>query len=108
MPSAYLAMVNHAWASEVVERAAGMIVGASRVDAHPAPTMGAEDFAFFTRAVPGALWRLGLCPPGRADVPKLHQPDFDFPDSAIPIGVAMHCTIAQDVLSTGLPDGAWG
>lgn len=50
------------------------------------PLMGSEDFAFFLEKIPaGGIFRLGVGNgPGRV----LHNPMFDFPDEALPVGVA--------------------
>ena len=51
-------------------------------------SLGGEDFAWYLRRVPGALARLGVCPP---DVPEkarmdLHQGRFDADERAIAVG----------------------
>lgn len=98
----YPTLVNDPGAAGLVQRVASRLAGADNVIDAPPPTMGGEDFAFFARAVPAAFWRLGLRPAGVDSFPKLHQPDFDFPDEAIPAGVEMHCEIARAFLETGL------
>ena len=47
--------------------------------------MGAEDFARFTEAVPGALLRLGARPPGR-DV-DLHSSAFQVDEGSLETGL---------------------
>ena len=37
---------------------------------------------------------LGLCPQGAASCPTIHQPDFDFNDDALPIGIEMMVELA--------------
>ena len=50
------------------------------------PLMGSEDFAFFLEKLPkGGIFRLGV---GNAPGRVLHNALFDFPDEAIPVGVA--------------------
>jgi amidohydrolase len=70
-------------------------VGAGRVQRIEHPTMGAEDFSFYGRHVPACFFLLGLKPPEAAHYPALHQPDFDFNDQAIPLGVEMMCRLAR-------------
>lgn len=98
----YPPLVNDVAAAKLVQSVAGEVVGSQNVLAEPAPTLGAEDFAFYAQAVPSTMWLLGLRPPNSVDYAKLHQPNFDFPDSVIPTAVAMHCRIAQRFLATGL------
>jgi amidohydrolase len=93
----YPVTYNHADAADYVRHVATETAGnvpeiqASEVP----PTMAAEDFAFYGAHIPAAFWFLGLRPPGQDRYPKLHQPDFDFPDAVIPTGIRMHCEIAR-------------
>lgn len=51
-------------------------------------SMGSEDFGYMTQAAPGAMFHLGVRPPGAA--PRyLHTSTFDVDEDALPIGVAM-------------------
>lgn len=57
-------------------------------------SMGFEDFAYMTRAVPGAMVMLGTKDP--AGEPRYaHHPEFDIDESALPIGAAL---LAQTAL----------
>ncbi|MFQ5590687.1 MAG: M20 family metallopeptidase [Phycisphaerae bacterium] len=98
----YPALVNDAAATNLVQAAARDVVGDCKLSTVPAPTMGAEDFAYYAQAVPSTMWLMGLRPPGCDDCPKLHQASFDFRDEVIPAAVAMHCRIVQRFLGEGL------
>lgn len=50
------------------------------------PVMGGEDFAFFSREVPGFYFRLGTTDPEHGSG-GLHTPTFRGDDDAIPIGI---------------------
>ena len=66
--------------------AAREVLGADNVVQLERPLMGSEDFAFFLEKIPtGGIFRLGV---GNAPGRVLHNPKFDFPDEAIPVGVA--------------------
>lgn len=54
-----------------------------------------EDFGLFTKKYPGALFGLGA----GENTPALHNPDYDFPDGIIPVGVRMFYEIIQKVTS---------
>jgi amidohydrolase len=69
-------------------------VGGSRVQVLDAPTMGGEDFSFYGRHVPACFFFLGLRPEGVERVAGLHQPEFDFNDEAIPLGVRLLVALA--------------
>ncbi len=51
------------------------------------PTMGAEDFAFFTQARPGAIARIGCRNKETGITFPLHSPYFDIDERALDIGV---------------------
>jgi amidohydrolase len=51
-------------------------------------TFGAEDFAYMTAKVPGAMFRLGVKPPTGA-FGGLHEATFDLDEDALPFGAAM-------------------
>lgn len=55
------------------------------------PTLGGEDFAFITNAVPGALLFLGA---GTKGALGLHNEGFNIDEAVIPIGAAVHSHLA--------------
>ncbi len=64
------------------------LLGKDRVQWLP-PTMGSEDFAFFTRERPGAIVRFGCRNTARNIVAPLHSPYFDIDESVLDIGVQL-------------------
>jgi metal-dependent amidase/aminoacylase/carboxypeptidase family protein len=56
--------------------------------------MGGEDFAYYGRHLPACFFLLGLRPRGAASYPALHQPEFDFNDDALAVGIEMMCRLA--------------
>jgi amidohydrolase len=65
-------------------------------------SLGGEDFAWYLRTVPGALARLGVCPP---DVPEstrmdLHQGRFDADERAIAVGARVLAGAAHAALAS--------
>lgn len=69
-------------------------LGKDRVTRVETPTMGGEDFSFYAQKVPSVFFCLGLKPQNKDRYPYLHQPDFDFNDDAIPLGVEAFCRLA--------------
>ena len=59
----------------------GAIVGSQR-------SMGGEDFSFMTQRAPGAMFSLGVKPPG-GEPRFLHTANFDLDEDALPIGAAI-------------------
>ncbi|HRJ49516.1 MAG TPA: amidohydrolase, partial [Phycisphaerales bacterium] len=70
-------------------------LGPGRVVETDQPTMGGEDFSYYGNRVRSCFFFLGLRPPGApADHPSLHQPEFDFDDRALPVGVEVMVSLA--------------
>ncbi len=66
-------------------------LGADGLRAMP-PSMGGEDFAYFLERVPGAYGWLGL----GMDRGPLHNPRFDFNDTALATGIAFFAHLIED------------
>lgn len=70
------------------------VLGRANVVQLENPTMGAEDFSFYGKCVPSCFFFMGLRPEGVSEYASLHQPEFDFNDDAIAIGVDLFCRLA--------------
>jgi len=57
-------------------------------------TMGAEDFSYMAKMAKGAMFRLGVRPPGAAQR-YLHTSTFDLDETALPIGAAILAETAR-------------
>lgn len=90
----YPVVVNDAAETEFVSRVAAGIAGADRVDTRAAPMMGAEDFSFMLEARPGAFIFMG-----NGDTAKLHNPDYDFNDEAIPYGCSYWVRLVETAMA---------
>ncbi|MCE3283337.1 MAG: N-acetyl-L,L-diaminopimelate deacetylase [Chitinophagaceae bacterium] len=51
--------------------------------------MGAEDFGYYTKEIPGCFYRLGVGNKNKGIVHNVHTPRFDVDESAIETGIAM-------------------
>ncbi|MBS0198339.1 MAG: amidohydrolase [Planctomycetes bacterium] len=69
-------------------------LGGDRVDRTEHATMGGEDFSYYGQRVPACFFFLGLKPRNADSCPTLHQPDFDFNDDALPVGIELMCRLA--------------
>lgn len=69
----------------------------------PKPMMGAEDFSYVLRAVPGAFAFIGAAPEGSdpATNPPLHNTRMTLDERVMARGVAMHCATATRFLDSG-------
>jgi len=65
-------------------------------------SMGAEDFAYMTQRAPGAMFGLGVRPPG-GEARYLHTPTFDLDEDALPIGAAILAETALRYVRSQLP-----
>lgn len=80
------AVANDPSVMKCFSQTAAETLGSGNVIELERPLMGSEDFAFFLEQVPsGGIFRLGV---GNAPGRVLHNALFDFPDEAIPVGVA--------------------
>jgi amidohydrolase len=86
----YPVTVNHPEQTDYAIEAAGLAVGAARVNGAAPPSMGAEDFSFMLEARPGAYIFMG-----NGDTAGLHHPAYDFNDAAIPVGVNYWATLVE-------------
>jgi hippurate hydrolase len=94
---------NDPRAAEFVRRVAVDMGGEEGWLELPAPIMGAEDFAFVLREIPGAMAILGTAPEGTdpADNPPLHNTRMMLDEAMLAKGVALHCTFADRFLANG-------
>ena len=58
--------------------------------------MGAEDFSFMLQSKPGAYLRLGQG--SGADSCGLHSSRYDFNDDVLPLGAALHASLAEQAM----------
>jgi amidohydrolase len=61
--------------------------------------MGAEDFSYFARVVPGLFLRLGCGNRARGIVAEAHTPEFDIDESCLAVGVNVLSNLALDFLA---------
>jgi hippurate hydrolase len=79
---------------------AATVLGPRRAEPMPHPLMGAEDFAYVLREVPGTLAFLGATPPGvePSEAAPNHSDQVLFDESAMEHGVALYAAFALDTL----------
>jgi amidohydrolase len=67
---------------------------ARRSEIREDPTLGGEDFSYYSELVPSCFFFLGLSAPDQEERAGLHTDLFDFNDDAIGAGVEMMCRLA--------------
>ncbi|MEJ6021061.1 M20 aminoacylase family protein [Ramlibacter sp. PS4R-6] len=87
----YPATVNTPDEASFAADVAESLVGPEHVDRDLEPSMGAEDFSFMLQNKPGAYLRLGQ----GADNCFLHNARYDFNDDVLPLGSALHASLAE-------------
>lgn len=99
--SGYPVTSNDSDAAERVADVGRRLVGPRRIAEMPEPIMGAEDFSYVLREIPGALAFLGGCPPGVEPelAPSNHSNRVVFDESAMTTGVALYAGLALDALA---------
>ncbi|MBQ8556150.1 MAG: amidohydrolase [Clostridia bacterium] len=92
----YAALVNDEGEAARIKRVAGRLLGADHVVDKPAPSMGGEDFSFFSDCAPGAFFHIGCVAPEWMPAPPLHSRDFRIDESCLTIGALMHVALVLD------------
>lgn len=92
----YCACVNDIHEANRVLAIAEEMFGASQTYLLRNSSLGAEDFAYFLREVPGAIYHLGC----GGEAPG-HNDRFTVDDGCLPVGVAMQAALALHFLSGG-------
>ncbi len=90
----YPVTVNDPKLSEWIISVGREVLGPDRALPTDPPSMGAEDFSFYCEKVPAVMFRLGIRPPEMDTYPSLHNPQFNFNDDALPIGIRMLSELA--------------
>jgi hippurate hydrolase len=81
----YPPVINREEETEIAHAAALNIVGEKGMVPMDHPSMGAEDFAYYLKEVPGCYVRFGAHREGWENIP-LHSPSFDFDEEVLKIG----------------------
>ncbi|QIG47808.1 amidohydrolase [Nordella sp. HKS 07] len=89
----YPVTVNHEAETQIAIAAARDVMGEGSIETEAKPIMGAEDFAFMLEARPGAMIFIG-----NGDTAWCHNPEYDFNDEAIPVGVSYWVRLAEMLL----------
>lgn len=92
----YAALVNDDHEAARVKRVAARLFGEENVLEKAAPSMGGEDFSFFSDCAPGAFFHVGCVSPEWMPAPPLHSRDFRIDENCLTVGTLMHVALALD------------
>lgn len=93
----YPPTVNAPEPAFICREVARQVIEGEQVHTHLKPSMGAEDFAYLSRVVPGCYVWLGNGP-GEGGC-MLHSPHYDFNDAVIPTGIRYWVRLVETVLA---------
>ena len=82
------AVQNHPGIAAVLQKTAQELFPEATLE-EDYQTMASEDMAFFLQEVPGCYSFIGSANPEEGLDAKHHQPDFDFDEGALKIGVSL-------------------
>lgn len=83
----YPAMINDETVNGWLRATTADLIGTQAITDSPSPmSMGAEDFAYMTQAMPGAMFMLGAAVPNGGGH---HTPLFDIDENVLPLGSAI-------------------
>lgn len=89
MSDGYPPLVNDRATSERLAALAREALGAENVLFMEEPSLGADDFAYFTAAVPGTYFNIGAATPGNPQPQMLHSETFCPDESCIKTGMLL-------------------
>ncbi len=93
----YPPMDNDAAIANLLDNVADSLIGRENIEAKR-PEMGAEDFGYFMKDVPGAMFMLGCKMPDFER--RHHDPQFDVNEDCLPIGAAIFVEAAVKYLKS--------
>lgn len=82
------------WSTRVLDIAERHTIGTAIEKLDVMPTMGAEDFAFYLREVPGCFFFVG-----NGNSAYLHNDQYDFNDAILPVAGGMFVALAKELLA---------
>ena len=92
--SPYIPTINDERMVSLGKKVALRVLGTRNWFDLTSPSMGAEDFSYYIRKFPGAMFRLGM---GEKSA-SLHNSHFDFNDKAMASGILFLVSLALEVL----------
>lgn len=81
------------------------VVGASNV-APRKPQMGAEDFSYFQKVIPGFYYFLGVGNRAKGITAMIHTPEFDVDEESLVVGVKVMSNVLLDYLDRHAAGGS--
>jgi len=96
----YPALTNNASVTRMMEEEARRLLGNENVIIGDAPSMGADDFAYFTNAAKGCYFNIGTATPGKP-LQSLHSEFFAPDEGCVLTGLALLSAGAWRLMEEG-------
>lgn len=100
-------VVNTERETDIARRAARQVVGAGAVVEQDYPSMGAEDFSYYLREMPGCYVRIGARAADGEYIP-LHSPLFQVDEEALKVGACYFERVAREAIDRIARPGVGG
>jgi IAA-amino acid hydrolase len=97
----YPPLINHISMYEHAKAVGERLLGGANVQL-TTPSMGAEDFSFFSQKIPAAMFYIGVGSETVDQVHSLHSPYFFADERSLPVGAALHAAVAIEYLDKNL------
>jgi amidohydrolase len=94
----YPPVINTQPETKIAQQAVLKTLGLKGLVSMEYPSMGAEDFSYHLKQVPGCYVRIGACREGWENIP-LHSPSFDFDEEALKIGAAFFDQVVREAIA---------
>jgi len=98
----YPPTVNNERLHNHVQKVGETLLGAHNVK-YGVQKMGAEDFSFYSQIIPGTLIWIGVRNESIGSIHSGHSPHFFLDENVLPLGAALHASIAKMYLDHGRP-----
>lgn len=92
----YPSVYNNEKLNELARTKAGELIGKGNVE-ETELRMGAEDFGYYTREIPGCFFRIGVMNEKKGIISGVHTPTFNIDESAIETGIAIMAWLGSSV-----------
>ena len=94
----YPGILNDPAMTRLVRRSAGELLGSGKVHPGRIPSMGTDDFGYFSRRAPGCFFQVGTADPHWPERWHSHTPQFRISEAALPLAAALYAKIVLDYL----------
>lgn len=95
----YIALINDNEVLNKIDKIAKKLLGENNIIYKEFPSMGGEDFSYFSEAIPSAFYHLGVGNMEKGIVESLHNKNFRVDEECLRIGVLMQVESVLSLLS---------